>query len=82
MSNIDIEKILFKLDRILSVLESNRASFTDRKTKLQDEPDFKKKPYTKTCDGCQEQIVLKEQDDGKWNAYDNYDTNDFHNCKR
>ena len=68
----DCKEINEKLDQILYTLEPKKASITD----------FKKKPYTKTCDGCQEQIVLKEQDDGKWNAYDNYDTNDFHNCKR
>lgn len=72
----DCKEINEKLDQILYTLEPKKANITDRKT------NFKKKPYTKTCDGCQEQIVLKEQDDGKWNAYDNYDTNDFHNCKR
>jgi len=39
------------------------------------------KAYTKTCNGCNEQIVLKEIND-KWNAYDNYDSNDYHNCSK
>ncbi len=41
----------------------------------------KKNGYTKTCNGCNGQIVMRNIND-KWGAYENYDTDDYHNCNK
>jgi len=39
----------------------------------------KKEHYTKTCNGCNGQIVMRKIN-GKWGAYENYNTEDYHSC--
>jgi hypothetical protein len=36
--------------------------------------------YTKNCNGCNGQIVMR-QFRGKWSAMENYDTDDYHKCE-
>jgi hypothetical protein len=37
-------------------------------------------PYTKNCNGCGIQIVIRYYRD-KWSAMQNYDTDDYHKCE-
>ena len=47
---------------------------------IKEKTDETKVGYTKNCNGCNGQIVMR-QFRGKWSAMQNYDTDDYHKCE-
>ena len=64
--------IIEQLTRIADALE-NKQTASEPKTE-------DKTHYTKTCNGCNGQIVMRKVNE-KWGAYENYNTDDYHSCK-